>query len=182
MKNWKAVVVTFGIFFNVFMYEALSLESNTLFEALSESFVITVPYYFSNSINFSTISNSMIQGLTNFSQLIDSTTTNLGSSCPMTNNDIGIYLSPNYFIDMTNKMDECRWECDSEYIIKMLKRDGKLSEHIKKLIKDGEVCEVLGHKWEYGCSKGPGCLVYHSEQIRHCSLCLKEERQSVIWK
>jgi len=142
------------------------LESNTLFEALSESFgsnnLITVPYYFSNSVNFSMISNSMIQGLTNSSQLW----------CEY-------YLLPIQPTPMTNGI---RWECDSEYIIKKLKREGKLSEHIQKLIKSGEVCQVIGHKWEYGCSMGAGCLVFHSEQMRHCSLCLKEERQVSVWK
>lgn len=160
MKNWKWLLITFGIFFNVFMYEALSLESNNVLKFSYDSVgmvnnqtnnLIILPYY-----------GNILENFSNFSQLLDSMTTNVGSSLPMTN--------------------ECRWECDSEYIIKMLKRDGKLSEHIKKLIKDGEVCEVLGHKWEYGCSKGPGCLVYHSEQIRHCSLCLKEERQISVWK
>lgn len=148
MKNWKLLLITFGIFFNVSMYEARALGTNSL----------EVGNNISNVVNFSTISNSMIQGLTNFSQLL-----------PITN----------FYIVMTNSS---AWEYDSEYIIRMLKKNGKLSEHIKELVKSGEVCQVIGHKWEYGCSMGAGCLVYHSEQMRHCSLCLKEERQVSVWK
>lgn len=155
MKNWKMLLITFGIFFNVSMYEALALGTNRL----------EVGNNLSNVVNFSTISNSMIQGLTNFSQLINITNSGWGISSP--------------YIVMTNSS---AWEDDSEYIIKMLKRNGKLSDHIQKLIKSGEVCQVIGHKWEYGCSMGAGCLVFHSEQLRHCSLCLKEERQVSVWK
>ncbi len=50
---------------------------------------------------------------------------------------------------------------------------------IRRLVSNGEVCRVIGHKWESVCSVGPGCLVIHTGPIRHCVICGKEERQSL---
>jgi len=50
---------------------------------------------------------------------------------------------------------------------------------IRELVKKGEVCRVIGHKWQSGCSVGPGCCVIHNAPMRHCVVCGKEETQQV---
>ena len=72
MKNWKWLLITFGIFFNVFMYEALSLESNNVLKFSYDSVgmvnnqtnnLIILPYY-----------GNILENFGNFSQLLDSMT------------------------------------------------------------------------------------------------------------
>lgn len=54
---------------------------------------------------------------------------------------------------------------------------------VKDLVKGGIVCRVIRHKRELGCSIGPGCLVIHTSNLRHCLVCGKEESQSIgEWK
>ena len=50
---------------------------------------------------------------------------------------------------------------------------------IRELVKSGEVCRVIGHRWEPGCSVGPGCTVLHTNPMRHCVICGKEQYQEV---
>jgi hypothetical protein len=124
------------------MYEALALGTNCL----------EVGNNISNVVNFSTISNSMIQGLTNSSQLF--------SRIIVETNGWAYHYNP-------------------VYIIKMLKSDGKFSNLIKELVQSGEVCQVIGHKWQAGCKDGWGCAVIHKEDIQHCAICLIEERRPI---
>lgn len=62
---------------------------------------------------------------------------------------------------------------------------------IELLIKEGEICKVRGHIWRDGCAYsynwkgGPStvCLTIHSNPVRHCELCRKEETREIgEWK
>jgi hypothetical protein len=66
-----------------------------------------------------------------------------------------------------------------EVALRQLRQQVDMTNLVKQLVADGDVCNAIGHKWQYGCSVGPGCLVIHSGPIRHCVVCRKEETQRV---
>jgi len=79
---------------------------------------------------------------------------------------------------MTNTM-----ACDIDLMLKQIESSKQTKELVEKLAETGAICKVLGHKWEFGCSVGAGCLVYHSSPIRHCLICGTEQSKSVSeWK
>lgn len=45
---------------------------------------------------------------------------------------------------------------------------------IKEFAKKGEICKIYAHQWVSGCGT-PYCAVYHSQQIRYCSMCNQTE-------
>ena len=47
---------------------------------------------------------------------------------------------------------------------------GTLTNMVRRLVEEGHVCSVIGHKWEDGCGK-PGCITIHNYPIRHCVVC-----------
>jgi hypothetical protein len=58
----------------------------------------------------------------------------------------------------------------------------ELTNTVNRLVKEGKVCQVIGHKWERGCGMG-GCLVLHAHEARHCLVCKKTETQEpAVWK
>lgn len=59
---------------------------------------------------------------------------------------------------------------------------GDTTNMILRLVREGVVCAVIGHRWESGCGK-PGCLVLHIGNVRHCVICGKVEVQEIgEWK
>jgi hypothetical protein len=67
-------------------------------------------------------------------------------------------------------------------VVKQLREQGDMTNLVKKLVESGDVCAVIGHKWEYGCGM-PGCLVIHNDPIRHCAVCGATQTQKVSeWK
>ena len=58
----------------------------------------------------------------------------------------------------------------------------EITNAVKDLIASGDVCAVIGHKWQSGCGMA-GCLVLHSGNMRHCLICGKVETQEIgDWK
>lgn len=67
-------------------------------------------------------------------------------------------------------------------VVEQLREQGDMANLVKTLIQSGEVCAVIGHKWEYGCGM-PGCLAIHNDPIRHCTICGATQTQKVSeWK
>jgi len=67
-------------------------------------------------------------------------------------------------------------------VVKQLREQGDMAKLVKALVESGDVCAVIGHKWEYGCGV-PGCLVIHNNPVRHCVVCGKTQTQEVSeWK
>jgi hypothetical protein len=67
-------------------------------------------------------------------------------------------------------------------VVNQLREQGDMTNLVKKLVESGDVCAVIGHKWEYGCGV-PGCLVIHNGPMRHCVVCGKTQTQEVSeWK
>ncbi len=67
-------------------------------------------------------------------------------------------------------------------VVSQLREQGDMTTLVKKLVESGDVCAIIGHKWEYGCGK-PGCLVIHNAPTRHCVICNKVQTQEVSeWK
>lgn len=54
--------------------------------------------------------------------------------------------------------------------IKAMRNDGSITNVVNTLIADGTVCQVRGHRWEFGCGMS-GCLVNHGGPMRHCPFC-----------
>lgn len=66
--------------------------------------------------------------------------------------------------------------------LEWIRRDGCVTSVVLSLIENGDVCAVIGHRWELGCGK-PGCLVLHLEPIRHCVICGKTQMKKMEdWK
>ena len=67
-------------------------------------------------------------------------------------------------------------------VVKQLREQGDVTNIVKKLVASGDVCAVIGHKWEHGCGV-PGCCAIHNAPIRHCLVCGKTQTQEVSeWK
>jgi hypothetical protein len=62
-------------------------------------------------------------------------------------------------------------------VVKQLREQGDMTNLVKKLVESGDVCAVIGHRWEPGCGN-PVCAVYHADPIRHCALCGKTQTQT----
>lgn len=62
--------------------------------------------------------------------------------------------------------------------IKSMRDDGSITNVVNTLITDGTVCQVRGHKWEFGCGM-VGCLVNHGGPMRHCSVCGTTQTQEI---
>ncbi len=57
-------------------------------------------------------------------------------------------------------------------------KTGTLTNTVQRLVKEGHVCAVIGHRWQDGCGV-LGCLVLHSNNQRHCVICGKTQGQKV---
>lgn len=58
----------------------------------------------------------------------------------------------------------------------------EITNAVKDLIASGDVCAVIGHKWQSGCGM-VGCLVIHTGNMRYCLICGKVETQEIgDWK
>lgn len=66
--------------------------------------------------------------------------------------------------------------------IKAMRDDASITNVVNALIKDGTLCTIRGHQWLDGCSYGPGCLVLHTVEMRHCDVCKKQQTRSSEWK
>jgi hypothetical protein len=67
-------------------------------------------------------------------------------------------------------------------VVKQIREQGDMTNLVKKLAASGDVCSVIGHKWQYGCGE-PGCLVSHTVPTRYCLVCGKIQTQEVSnWK
>ena len=66
--------------------------------------------------------------------------------------------------------------------IEASKRDGTITNLCALLVKTGEHCNALGHRWEPGCGN-LGCTVIHYDEQRHCSVCkLTQCKSRTDWK
>jgi hypothetical protein len=82
-------------------------------------------------------------------------------------------------VPMTNRM---AWAWNIDNTIKDIRREGSMPDLVKKLVKAGDVCEVIGHKWKDGCGT-EGCLNFHTVPERHCVICGKIQTKEVSeWK
>jgi hypothetical protein len=61
-------------------------------------------------------------------------------------------------------------------VVMELREQGDMTNLVKKLVASGDVCAVIGHRWEPGCGN-LACAVYHADPIRHCALCGKTQTQ-----
>jgi len=101
----------------------------------------------------------------------DSGTTVAG---PITNMLFDFHATTNYAISHT--------VLSMDGAVDQLRSQGDITNLVKKLVAAGDVCAVIGHKWEYGCGM-PGCLVIHNDPIRHCVVCGATQTQKVgEWK
>ena len=72
------------------------------------------------------------------------------------------------------------WNIDN--VIKDIRKEGSMPDLVKKLVKAGDVCDVIGHKWKDGCGT-EGCLNFHTVPERHCVICGKIQTKEVPeWK
>jgi hypothetical protein len=69
------------------------------------------------------------------------------------------------------------FEDQIEYMVKQ----GTFTNFVERIIKEGHVCNIIGHNWASGCGV-PGCLVFHTGQLRHCLICGKVETAETVWK
>ena len=80
---------------------------------------------------------------------------------------------------MTNQW-ALAWNIDN--VIRDIRKEGSMPELVKKLVKAGDVCEVIGHKWKDGCAT-EGCLNFHTVPERYCVICGKiQTKEASEWK
>lgn len=53
-----------------------------------------------------------------------------------------------------------------------------LTSTVQRLVKEGLICRVIGHRWKDGCGK-LGCLVLHPWPMRHCVVCGVEQSRTL---
>ena len=104
--------------------------------------------------------------------------------CPYTNT-VRWVLPP-----ITNKMVLCpctntvRWVLSVDIVVERLREQGDMTNLVKNLIESGDVCAVVGHRWEYlphvtleYCPDGD------YPEHRRCTLCGKiETKEPGAWK
>jgi len=91
---------------------------------------------------------------------------------------------------ITNKMVLCpctntvRWVLSVDIVVERLREQGDMTNLVKKLIESGDVCAVIGHKWESiphvtSEYRQDGDYPAH----RKCALCGKTEtKEPGVWK
>jgi hypothetical protein len=42
--------------------------------------------------------------------------------------------------------------------------------NVADMVKAGDVCAIIGHRWAFGCGK-EGCVAMHPEPLYHCVIC-----------
>ena len=90
-----------------------------------------------------------------------------------------LYMHGVGLVPMTNRW-ALAWNIDN--VIKDIRKEGSMPELVKKLVKAGDVCEVIGHKWKDGCGM-EGCLNFHTVPERYCVICGKiQTKEASEWK
>jgi hypothetical protein len=56
-------------------------------------------------------------------------------------------------------------------VLATLRQQGDITNLVKRLVDNGDVCAAIGHKWQFGCSVG--CVIHGP--TRHCVVCGKEQ-------
>jgi hypothetical protein len=76
--------------------------------------------------------------------------------------------------------------CSNEMIvvddIAYMASKGTLTNTIERLVREGQVCAVIGHRWEYAGAASEWGLQCRTTARRHCVVCGKEQQNAGEWK
>ncbi len=105
----------------------------------------------------------------------------LASHCVgATTNSSIIYTLPGV-VTYTNLVQSSCTNIPYDHIVDdMAERRVLLTNVVNRLVKEGYVCEIIGHRWTLGCGN-PNCVVSHTIILRHCSICAKTEEEKRMW-
>jgi hypothetical protein len=117
--------------------------------------------------------------------LVDATNSMMSATNIWLSSLIGVGHTNSIYINgmAASKMNNrWAWAWNIDNVIKDIRKEGSMPDLVKKLVKAGDVCEVIGHKWKDGCG-AEGCLVFHTAPVRHCVICGKIQTKEVSeWK
>jgi hypothetical protein len=177
MKNRIVIVTAIIIVYGVFAQEPIKVDLSEMVgspAAMIAPPITNLLLLYPEDTNTIRIdaTNSMVMA-TNiwFSPMVGFGYTN--SSCTINS----LFTNDFCLVPMTNL-----WARDIDNTIKDIRREGSMPDLVEKLVKAGDVCEVIGHKWEDGCGM-EGCFNFHTVPERYCVICGKIQTKEVSeWK
>jgi len=95
--------------------------------------------------------------------------TNYWCAVPSSNYWIAFAVSSNNYAITNSYASSTRISIDKT--IEQLRKQGDITNLVKQLIANGDVCAVTGHKWKYMTSS-----------FRYCTDCRKEEHKKEVWE